>query len=112
MVSTLQRTKDELSDKAIEFFSFFKGEAIDRGCKVTKTLTQDVFKDAPDWANFLVVNAYGIGFFTDVSPYLATWRAPNGWVQSSFSKGLIAFAGKFDVDDWQKFKLKRLTGSE
>lgn len=80
--------------------------------EVTKTLTQDVFKGAPEWANFLVVNAYGIGFFTDVSPYLATWRAPNGWVQSSFSKGLIAFAGKFDVDDWQKFKLKRLIGSE
>lgn len=79
---------------------------------MSKALTQDVFKDAPDWANFLVVNAYGIGFFTDVSPYLATWRAPNGWVQSSFSKGLIAFAGKFDVDDWQKFKLKRLIGSE
>ena len=51
-----------------------------------KTLTQDVFKGAPPWANFLVVNAYGIGFFTDESPYLATWRAPNGWVQSSFSK--------------------------
>lgn len=80
--------------------------------QMPKQLTQDVFKGAPEWANFLVVNAYGIGFFTDVSPYLATWRAANGWVQSSYSKGLIAFAGKFDVDDWQKFKLKRLTGSE
>ncbi|MCK6158059.1 hypothetical protein KZX29_04505 [Moraxella osloensis] len=79
---------------------------------MSKALTQDVFKDAPDWANFLVVNAYGIGFFTDVSPYLATWRAANGWVQSSFSKGLIAFAGKFDVDDWQKFKLKKAIDRE
>ena len=79
---------------------------------MTKTLTQDVFKDAPEWANFLVVNAYGIGFFTDVSPYLATWRAANGWVQSSFSKGLIAFASRFDVDDWQKFKLKKAIDRE
>ena len=34
---------------------------------MTKTLSQDDFKGAPEWANFLVVNAYGIGFFTDAS---------------------------------------------
>ena len=69
-------------------------------------MEQEVFKNAPDWAQWFAIDANGDGFWHQEKPVIDgnEWVMPEGYYS-------VGFFGRFDLNgiDWRETLIERQT---
>ena len=81
-------------------------------CKMTKTLTQDIFKGAPDWVRSAAVDENGVAnYFSVASEHLLAGQTAKGgmwlFISNKLEHKFQRISDGYDTTDWQNSAIDR-----